>query len=133
VKRARGPTLRDVANSTGVSTATVSFVLSNTKPVAPESRARAERADGIIWIPGTDGPPTSPTVILDHPSPALAAFDSISADHRAGGVLRSLHSLGRVVPHDVAAIGLDDIPWAALQAATQYRLPVSLIERQSTP
>ncbi|MCW8307786.1 LacI family transcriptional regulator [Acidiphilium sp. PA] len=324
MKRARGPTLRDVANSAGVSTATVSFVLNNTKPVAPETRARvevalaaldyrispsaralrtgrhhaiglllpdlanpffpalaqavtdaawarnhalilassgrdpateaealaalAERADGIIWIPNTDAPhplPTGPTVILDRPSPALAAFDSISADHRAGGALvaaafraqgrhrigllagpaaspsaasriegflanaaglsliwhhelpftfalpeaatawladprldgvfaasdvvaigalRILRSLGRIVPHDVAVIGFDDIPWAALtepplttirqpvtalgaqavatlfdriahpdRAATQHRLPVSLIERQSTP
>jgi LacI family transcriptional regulator len=322
--RAAGPTLRDVAARAGVSTATVSFVLNDTKPVSPETRARvlaaladldyrispsaralrtgrhhaiglllpdlanpffpalaqavtdaawarnhalilassgsdpaseaealaalAERADGIIWIPSTDAPlhrPSGPTVILDRPSPALADFDSISADHRAGGALvagafraqgrtrigllagpaaspsaaaraegflanaagltviwhhelnftldlpaeaaswlaaprldgvfaasdvvaigalRILRSLGRRVPDDIAVIGFDDIPWAALtepplttirqpvadlgaqavatlferighpeRAPTQHRLPVTLIERQSTP
>ncbi len=35
MKRARGPTLRDVANTAGVSPAAVSFVLNNTKPIAP--------------------------------------------------------------------------------------------------
>jgi LacI family transcriptional regulator len=164
-----GPTLRDVAAHAGVSTATVSFVLNNTQPVAPETRARvelalaaldyrmsrsaralrtgrhhaiglvvpdlanpffpalaqavtdsawarghalilatsrlahgiadpaaeaealaslSERADGIIWIPATAAPgflPRCPAVILDRPSPSLKAFDSISADHYAGG------------------------------------------------
>ncbi|HEX7389307.1 MAG TPA: LacI family DNA-binding transcriptional regulator, partial [Acidiphilium sp.] len=160
----RGPTLRDVAERAGVSTATVSFVLNDSKPVSAETRARVERAlaaldyrmspsaralrtgrhhavglllpdlanpffpllaqavtesawarghavvlassradpaeeaealaaleersDGVIWIPGGAAPkrlPGGPAVVLDRPNPALAAYDSISADHYAGG------------------------------------------------
>lgn len=162
--------------SAGVSTATVSFVLNDTKPVAAETRARveqaiaalnyrrspsalalrtgrhhavglllpdlanpffpalaqaiteaawrhglalilasagadsqkeseaimalAERTDGIIWIPGSSRTllhPTVPMVILDRPHPQLSAFDSISADHHAGGAeaARLLQRLGR--------------------------------------
>lgn len=323
MKSATGATLRDVAARAGVSTATVSFVLNDSKPVSPETRARVvaalaaldyrispsaralrtgrhhaiglllpdlanpffpalaqavtdsawarnhalilassgrdaateaealaalgERADGIIWIPGTDAPqhrPAVPAVILDRPSPDLSCFDSISADHGAGGILvaaafraqgrrrigllagpatspsaaarvegflanaaglrviwhheipftldlptdaaiwladlkldgvfaasdvvaigalRILRSLGRDVPNDVAVIGFDDIPWAALtepplttirqpvaalgaqavaslferighpdRAPVAHRLPVMLIERQTT-
>lgn len=162
--KSRGPTLRDVAERAGVSTATVSFVLNDTKPVAAATRAKVERAlaaldyrmspsaralrtgrhhaiglllpdlanpffpllaqavtesawarghaivfassradpaeeaealaaleeraDGIIWIPGGIAPtrlPTRPAVVLDRPSPGLIAYDSISADHYAGG------------------------------------------------
>lgn len=39
-----GPSLRDVAEYAEVSTATVSFVLNGTKPVAAETRARVEQA-----------------------------------------------------------------------------------------
>lgn len=302
--RATGPTLRDVAWRAGVSTATVSFVLNNTKPVAQETRARveeaiaalgyrrspsaralrtgrhhaiglllpdlinpffpalaqavtdaawarghalilassgvgpteeaealaalAERSDGIIWVPACpepDGQPSVPTVILDRPSTHLARFDSISADHHAGGAaaarllhrlnrcrigllagpsnspsatgrrggfleainetsllwqceapftldlpndvarrlgdpaldavfaasdvmaigaLRVLRELGRSVPGDVALIGFDDIPWAALiePPLTTIRQPVvelgdcavaTLIDRIATP
>lgn len=173
---ATGPTLRDVARLAGVSTATVSFVINDTKPVAAGTRARveaaiaalgyrrspsaralrtgrhhaiglllpdlinpffpalaqavteaawarghalilagggggqaeetealaalSERADGIIWIPGSPDPmgrPSVPAVILDRPSASLGAFDSISADHHAGGVAaaRLLRRLGR--------------------------------------
>lgn len=42
--RHSGPSLRDVAEHAGVSTATVSFVLNNTKSVAPDTRARVEHA-----------------------------------------------------------------------------------------
>jgi len=291
--RPRGPTLRDVASLAGVSTATVSFVLNDTKPVAPETRARveaaiatldyrmspsaralrtgrhhaiglllpdlanpffpalaqavtdaawahnhalilassgsdpateaealaalAERADGIIWIPGTDSPahrPTGPAVILDRPSPALAGYDSIAADHHEGGAmvaaafraqgrhrigllagpatspsaagraegflanagdltivwhheipfaltlpeqahrwladprldgifaasdvvaigaLRILRALGRAIPGDVAVIGFDDIPWAALTEPplTTIRQPVDALGRRA--
>lgn len=280
------PTLRDVATSAGVSTATVSFVLNGTKPVAATTRARVEQAlatlgyrmspsaralrtgrhhaiglllpdlanpffpgiaqavtdaawrcghalvlasccddpgaeaetlaavgervDGIIWIPGTASPPhrpVVPAVILDRPSTALAHYDSISADHYQGGALaagalraanrrrigllaspatspsaasraagfldhaagldliwhhrlpfgldlpadaarwladpaidgifagsdvvaigaiRLLRMLGRLVPDDVAVIGFDDIPWAALAEPplTTIRQPV---------
>lgn len=285
--KSAGPTLRDVAAHAGVSTATVSFVLNDTKKVAPATRARVEqalaelgyrmsasaralrtgrhhaiglllpdlanpffpalaqavtdaawarghalilassgtdpdaetealaalgeRADGIIWIPGGPCPaarPSRPTVILDRPSPALAAYDSISADHHAGGqavatllraagrrrvgllagpanspsatsrrdgflenigdlalvwqceapfaldlprdvatlladpaidavfaasdvmaigALRVLRDLGRDVPGDVALVGYDDIPWAALAEPplTTVRQPVA--------
>ncbi|MGW0574936.1 LacI family DNA-binding transcriptional regulator [Streptomyces sp. NPDC002920] len=37
-------TMRDVAKAAGVSSATVSFVVNNTKPVLPETRDRVERA-----------------------------------------------------------------------------------------
>jgi DNA-binding LacI/PurR family transcriptional regulator len=37
-------TMRDVAQAAGVSIATVSFVVNNTKPVTPETRQRIERA-----------------------------------------------------------------------------------------
>jgi LacI family transcriptional regulator len=283
----KGPTLRDIAQYAGVSTATVSFVLNDTKPVSAETRARvqhalttldyrmtpsaralrtgrhhaiglllpdlanpffpalaqavtdsawannhalilassgtdpateakaltalADRTDGIIWIPGTTTPrhlPSGPTVILDRPSAALTAYDSISADHYAGGAaaatlfraqgrihigllsgpstspsaesrragflehaagliivwesrvpftldlppraaaqladsrldaifaasdivgigaLRILRELGRIVPEDVAVIGFDDIPWAALvdPPLTTLRQPVA--------
>ncbi|GAN79443.1 LacI family DNA-binding transcriptional regulator [Acidocella aminolytica] len=175
VRRA-GPSLRDVAECAGVSTATVSFVLNDTKPVSAETRARveqaiselnyrrsplaralrtgrhhavglllpdlanpffpalaqavteaawrwghalilasagddakaegeammalSERVDGIIWIPGsskTTVRPTVPMVVLDRPSSQLAAFDSISADHHAGGAAAAalLRKLGR--------------------------------------
>lgn len=174
--RQSGPSLRDVAEHAGVSTATVSFVLNNTKPVAAETRARveqaiaalnyrrspsalalrtgrhhavglllpdlinpffpalaqavteaawrhglalilasagansqkeseaimalAERTDGIIWIPGSSRTalcPSVPMVILDRPNPQLSAFDSISADHHAGGAeaAKLLQRLGR--------------------------------------
>ena len=174
--RKSGPSLRDVANYAGVSTATVSFVLNNTKPVAAETRVRveqaiaalnyrrspsalalrtgrhhavglllpdlanpffpalaqaiteaawrhglalilasagadsqkeseaimalAERTDGIIWIPGSSRSflcPTVPMVILDRPNPQLSSYDSISADHHAGGAAaaRLLQHLGR--------------------------------------
>ncbi len=42
--RRLGPSLRDVAEHAGVSTATVSFVLNDTKPVAAETRSRVEQA-----------------------------------------------------------------------------------------
>lgn len=42
--RRPGPSLRDVAEHAGVSTATVSFVLNSTKPVAAETRERVEQA-----------------------------------------------------------------------------------------
>lgn len=175
VKRS-GPSLRDVADFAGVSTATVSFVLNNTKPVAAETRSRveqaitelsyrrsssaralrtgrhhavglllpdlanpffpalaqavteaawrrghalilasaganadaegeaiialSERSDGIIWIPGsskTSVRPAVPMVVLDRPSQQFAAYDSISADHHAGGIAAAalLRRLGR--------------------------------------
>lgn len=293
MSRPRGPTLRDVAVRAGVSTATVSFVLNDSKPVAPETRARveaalagldyrmspsaralrtgrhqaiglllpdlanpffpalaqavtdaawahrhalilassgsdtateaealaalAERADGIIWIPGTESPvhrPTGPAVILDRPSPVFASYDSIAADHHEGGALvaaafraqgrrrigllagpatspsaagraegflanasgldiiwhhevpfaltlpesacarladprldgifaasdvvaigtlRRLRALGRAVPDDVAVIGFDDIPWAALTEPplTTIRQPVDALGRSA--
>src|SRR5918998_5728985 len=37
-------TMREVAAAAGVSIATVSFVVNNSKPVAPETRERIERA-----------------------------------------------------------------------------------------
>jgi LacI family transcriptional regulator len=285
--RAAGPTLRDVAQHAGVSTATVSFVLNNAKPVAAETRARveaaiavlgyrrsslgralrtgrhhaigfllpdlanpffpalaqavtdaawacghalilassgtrpeeeaealaalAERSDGIIWVPNgplPHAPPAVPAVILDRTSAQFAAFDSISADHYAGGAavadllgrlgcrrigllagpadspsaaarragflasidgrdllweceapfaldlpptaarllaersldavfaandvmaigaLHVLRDLGRSVPGDVALVGFDDIPWAALvePPLTTVRQPVA--------
>ena len=281
------PSLKDVAALAGVSTATVSFVLNDSKPVAAATRARVQRAlakleyrispsaralrtgrhhaiglllpdlinpffpalaqaitasawsrghalilassgdsaaeemeaynalvertDGIIWIPSAAARATgavTPTVILDRPSKLLAAYDSVSADHRAGGALaaglfrthgrkyvgllagpakspsavsrqqgfrdqldglevlwqhevpfaldlpksatslladprlqavfaasdvvaigtiRILLSLGRRVPQDVAVIGFDDIPWAALiePALSTIRQPVA--------
>jgi LacI family transcriptional regulator len=281
------PSLKDVAALAGVSTATVSFVLNDSKPVAAATRARVKRAlatldyrispsaralrtgrhhaiglllpdlinpffpalaqavtasawarghalilassgdtateemqayqaliertDGVIWIPSAAAKVTgavTPTVILDRPSALLAAYDSVSADHRAGGALaaglfrtqgrrhvglltgpthspsavsrqqgfrdhldgmdvlwqhevpfaldlpvsvtsllaeprlqavfaasdvvaigaiRILRSLGRQVPGDVAVIGFDDIPWAALiePALTTIRQPVA--------
>lgn len=287
--RPRGPTLRDVAQAAGVSAATVSFVLNQTKPVAAETRARVERAlaelgyrvslsaralrtgrhhaiglllpdlanpffpalaqavtdsawarghalilassgadpateaealaalgeraDGIIWIPGSAAPqtlPAQPTVILDRPSAALTRYDSISADHYEGGAavaallraqgrtrigllsgptvsasaasrrsgfldhaddfnvvwqqmvnfsvdlpaqtrdlladpridcvfaasdvvaigaLRILRALGRAVPGEVAVVGFDDIPWAALvePPLTTIRQPVAAL------
>lgn len=174
--RHAGPSLRDVAEYAGVSTATVSFVLNNTKPVGAETRTRveqaiaalnyrrspsalalrtgrhqavglllpdlanpffpalaqavteaawqrglalilvsagadpqkeeeailalAERSDGIIWIPGSNKTflkPAVPMVVLDRLAPALAAFDSVSADHHEGGALAAqlLQQLGR--------------------------------------
>lgn len=174
--RLSGPSLRDVAEHAGVSTATVSFVLNNTKPVAAETRARVEqaiaslnyrrspsalalrtgrhhaiglllpdlsnpffpalaqaitdaawqhglalilasagadpqkeseaimaleeRSDGVIWIPGSSQTflkPSVPMVVLDRPAPKLAAFDSISSDHHAGGAAAAklLQQLGR--------------------------------------
>lgn len=174
--RHAGPSLRDVAERAGVSTATVSFVLNNTKHVTAETRARVEQAiialnyrrspsalalrtgrhhavglllpdlsnpffpalaqavteaawqrglalilvsaggdpekegqaimaleertDGIIWIPGSNKTfptPAVPMVVLDRPAPALAAFDSVSSDHHAGGALAAklLQRLGR--------------------------------------
>lgn len=281
------PSLKDVAALAGVSTATVSFVLNESKPVAAATKARVQRAlakldyrispsaralrtgrhhaiglllpdlinpffpalaqavtasawarghalilassgdtaaeemqaynaliertDGIIWIPSAAAKVTgaaTATVILDRPSTRLAAYDSVSADHRAGGALaaelfrshgrryvglltgpsqspsavsrqqgfrdhlnglevlwqhevpfalhlpasatslladprlqavfaasdvvaigatRILRSLGRRVPQDVAVIGFDDIPWAALiePALTTIRQPVA--------
>lgn len=281
------PSLKDVAELAGVSTATVSFVLNDSKLVAVATRARvklalakldyrispsaralrtgrhhaiglllpdlinpffpalaqaitasawsrghalilassgdtaaeeteaynalAERTDGIIWIPGcgagVSGSAT-PTVVLDRPSKSLATYDSVSADHHAGGALvaglfrqhgrkyvglltgpanspsavsryrgfrddlgglevlwqhevpfalelpdsakslladprlqavfaasdvvaigavRILRDLGRRVPQDVAIMGFDDIPWAALiePALSTIRQPVA--------
>lgn len=187
--RHSGPSLRDVADYAGVSTATVSFVLNNTKPVAAPTRARVEhaiatlnyrrspsalalrtgrhhavglllpdlanpffpalaqavteaawqrglalilvsaggdsqkeseaimaleeRSDGVIWIPGSSKTfltPTVPMVVLDRPAPTLAAFDSISSDHHAGGAAaaRLLQKIGR---HKVGLItGPSDSP-----------------------
>ena len=174
--RRPGPSLHDVARRAGVSTATVSFVLNDSKPVAAETRQRveeaisalnyrrslsaralrtgrhhavglllpdlinpffpalaqavtqaawqrghalilasagidheaesealaalAERADGIIWVPGSTRiatRPNLPMVVLDRPDASLAAYDSISADHRAGGAAAAalLRRLGR--------------------------------------
>src|SRR6187431_659768 len=42
--RAMATTMREVANAAGVSIATVSFVVNNSKRVAPETRERIERA-----------------------------------------------------------------------------------------
>lgn len=173
--------------------------------------ALIERTDGIIWIPSSAAKvagTATPTVILDRPSKLLSAYDSVSADHRAGGAMaaelfrthgrkfvgiltgpakspsavmrnrgfrdhleglevlwqhevpfaldlptsvnslladprlqavfaasdvvavgaiRILRSLGRRVPQDVAIIGFDDIPWAALiePALSTIRQPVA--------
>ena len=281
------PSLKDVAELAGVSTATVSFVLNDSKPVTAATKARVKRAlakleyrispsaralrtgrhhaiglllpdlinpffpalaqavtasawtrghalilastgdtateemeaynaliertDGIIWIPSSAARvagTATPTVILDRPSKSLAAYDSVSADHHAGGALaaglfrahgrkcvglltgptkspsavsrhqgfrdhleglevlwqhevpfaldlpksvnslladprlqavfaasdvvaigaiRILRSLGRRVPQDVAVIGFDDIPWAALiePSLSTIRQPVA--------
>jgi LacI family transcriptional regulator len=164
VRKQNHPTLKDVARHANVSTATVSFVLNATKPVAPDTRARVEhaldvlgyrislpavalrtgrhraiglmvpdlvnpffaglaqaitenawshdyavilagapegtgyeakglgtleeRVDGIIWIPGGAVKLPSfarPFVILDRTSPDFGAYDSVCADHYAGG------------------------------------------------
>lgn len=187
--RHSGPSLRDVAEHAGVSTATVSFVLNNTKPVAAETRVRVEhaiatlnyrrspsalalrtgrhhavglllpdlanpffpalaqavteaawqrglalilasagadpqkeseailalgeRCDGVIWIPGSSKTfltPSVPMVVLDRPAPTLAAFDSISSDHHAGGVAAA-HLLQQLGRHRIGLItGPSDSP-----------------------
>ncbi len=45
-------TMRDVAERAGVSIATVSFVLNDTKPVTPATRARIEAGDGRARLSG---------------------------------------------------------------------------------
>ena len=42
------PTIRDVAKLAGVSTATVSNVINNTKEVRPETRLRVEQAVEVL-------------------------------------------------------------------------------------
>ena len=44
----QAPTIRDVARLAGVSTATVSNVINNTKEVRPETRLRVEHAIGQL-------------------------------------------------------------------------------------
>ena len=50
-----------------------------------------------------------------------------AGDLMAAGVLRALHHAGRRVPHDVAVIGFDDTPVAALlyPPLTSVRQPAS--------
>jgi LacI family transcriptional regulator len=60
-----------------------------------ESQALAaleQRVDGVVWIPEAPHPahrPHRPAVIIDRVGPELAAFDSVSSDHRAGGRLQA--------------------------------------------
>ncbi|WP_455385516.1 LacI family DNA-binding transcriptional regulator [Acidihalobacter prosperus] len=60
-----------------------------------ESQALAaieQRVDGVVWVPEAPHPqhlPYRPTVIIDRVGPELAAFDSVSSDHQAGGRLQA--------------------------------------------
>lgn len=50
------PTLHDVAALAGVSTATISYVINNSRPIRPETRARVERAIAEIgFVPNPAG------------------------------------------------------------------------------
>lgn len=228
--RHSGPSLRDVAEHAGVSTATVSFVINNTKPVAAETRARVEqavaklnyrrspsalalrtgrhhaiglllpdlsnpfftalaqavtdaawqhglalilasagadpqkeseaiialeeRSDGVIWIPGSSQTfltPSVPMVVLDRPAPELAAFDSISSDHHAGGAAAAkfLQQLGRrrvgliTGPSDspnansrrdgfLATLKATDLLWQC-EAAFTLNLPETIAQKLKDP
>lgn len=80
-------------------------ILASSRGADPAIEAEAltaleERTDGIIWIPGHATPrrmPECATVVLDRPCESLAAFDSVSADHYAGG--RAVAALARTLGH----------------------------------
>lgn len=187
------PTLRDVAARAGVSAATVSFVLNDSKQLPKETRERVEaainelgftasrsaralrtgrhhaiglllpvlanpffsdlaeritaharrrgyavvlatstgngdeaaalalieeRTDGLIWIPAGPTPerkPHAPVIVLDRPSAHLADFDSVSADHYAGG--RATADLARKLGR--TRIGLLSGPTESTSAASR--------------
>ena len=99
---------------------------------------RAARAAGLAPPPRVDLP--SPSVMDDAAEacgrdPALAAADAVfaSTDVFAVGLLTGFRRLGRVVPRDVAVIGLGDLDVAhhAVPALTSVRIDGAAIGRRA--
>ncbi|HET6876784.1 MAG TPA: LacI family DNA-binding transcriptional regulator [Jatrophihabitans sp.] len=70
-----------------------------------------------------EGGMAAAAAILDREDPPTAIF--AESDEMAYGALRVLHERGLRVPEDVAVIGFDDQPYAALMDLSTVRQPVA--------
>lgn len=83
-------TMRDVAEATGVSIATVSFVVNNTKPVAPETRRRIELAVAELGYR-----PNRVARALAGSRTRIIALAFPAQDHRIGGAIEFITAASR--------------------------------------
>lgn len=143
-------TASDVAKRAGVSPCTVSYVMSGTRTLSPETRARVEAAmKELSYHPNAGarvlaGRRTNVIGLMarlpsiENVAALMPFIDTISSycqypdidavfcgsDQIARGVLDSARDLGRVVPDDLAVIGYDN--WEVL--ATNSRPELTSID-----